>query len=312
MQNKELKVAVFHTVSQTTGGVISHSHVAPRLNAGDLTSHPEASGSPLTTRLALTCPEGPRYRGVSMAKQARLRPVVARGQFPLAPVPRPELELYYQTLFSALGPQRWWPARTPFEVIVGAILTQNTAWSNVERAIANLRRERLLTPAALERIERRRLERLIRSSGYFRQKARKLKEFVRFLRREFGGSLVRMFRIPTEDLRARLLAVHGIGRETADSILLYAGGHGVFVVDAYTHRILARHGLAGNDAKYEEIRALFEASLPRDPATYNEFHGLIVNVGKNWCRTREPLCHQCPLEPFLPSKAATPTAGATQ
>ena len=226
--------------------------------------------------------------------------------------PRPELAQYYRALYSAMGPQGWWPARTPFEVIVGAILTQNTAWTNVERAIANLRRERLLTPVALERVNRRRLERLIRSSGYFRQKARKLKEFVRFLRRDYGGSLARMFRTPTEELRERLLAVHGIGRETADSILLYAGGHGVFVVDAYTHRILVRHGLAGERAGYEEVRALFESSLPRDTATYNEFHGLIVNVGKNWCRTREPRCQECPLQPFLPSPAAARLPGAPQ
>lgn len=243
-----------------------------------------------------------------MAKQATLDPPGVPGHAP--PAPRPELERYFQTLSSALGPQHWWPARTPFEVIVGAILTQNTAWTNVEQAIANLRRENLLTPVALERVNPRRLERLIRSSGYFRQKARKLKEFVRFLRREFGGSLGRMFRTPTDELRKRLLGVHGIGRETADSILLYAGGHGVFVVDAYTHRILARHGLAREKAGYEEVRALFEVSLPRDPGTYNEFHGLIVNVGKNWCRTREPRCHECPLRPFLPAAAAPVSIGA--
>ncbi len=260
---------------------------------------------------ALTCPKRPRYRGNSMAKQSRPSATVALGHVAPAPATMPDLERYYQTLFAALGPQNWWPARTPFEVIVGAILTQNTAWTNVERAIANLRREGLLSPLALERVERRRLERLIRSSGYFRQKARKLKEFVRFLRDEFGGSLVRMFRTPTQELRARLLAVHGIGRETADSILLYAGGHRVFVVDAYTHRILVRHGLAASNAKYEEIRALFEASLPRDPAAYNEFHGLIVNVGKNWCRTREPRCHECPLQPFLPANGPVPHAGAS-
>ncbi|HVN09548.1 MAG TPA: endonuclease III domain-containing protein [Patescibacteria group bacterium] len=247
-----------------------------------------------------------------MAIQARPGAKRRVAHAPAAPVPRPELEEYYRALHSAMGPQRWWPARTPFEVIVGAILTQNTAWTNVERAIANLRRERLLSPAALERVERRRLERLIRSSGYFRQKARKLKEFVRFLRREYGGSLARMFRTPTTELRERLLAVHGIGRETADSILLYAGGHGVFVVDAYTHRILTRHGLSHAKAGYEEVRALFEASLPRDPATYNEFHGLIVNVGKNWCRTREPRCHECPLQTFLPSPAVISPAGAAQ
>jgi endonuclease-3 related protein len=216
------------------------------------------------------------------------------------PIVRPELQPYFETLRASLGPQHWWPARTPFEVIVGAILTQNTNWTNVERAINNLRREKLLTPAAMARVNLRHLERLVRSSGYFRQKARKLKEFVHFLRCEYGGSLARMFRTPTEQLRERLLAVHGIGPETADSILLYAGGHRVFVVDAYTKRILARHGLAHEKTGYEEVRTLFESSLPRDAALYNEFHGLIVNVGKNWCRTRNPRCECCPLQQFLP------------
>ena len=243
-----------------------------------------------------------------MSTQATVRARTAR---PLPAVaPRPELAGYFTALSTALGPQHWWPARTPFEVIVGAILTQNTAWTNVERAIANLRRERMLTPTALERVDQRRLARLIRSSGYFRQKARKLKEFVRFLRREFGGSLARMFRTPTAELRERLLAVHGIGRETADSILLYAGGHAIFVVDAYTHRILSRHALSHEKAKYEDVRALFEASLPADAAIYNEFHGLIVHVGKHWCRTREPRCQECPLQPFLPASAAQASAGA--
>jgi len=271
---------------------------------------------------ALTCNEPDRYREHSMARQPIRGAGDARGRtraktrasLPTGdgmPDARTDLGQYYETLYKALGPQRWWPARTPFEVIVGAILTQNTAWTNVQRAIANLRRERLLTPAALERVPRRRLERLIRSSGYFRQKARKLKEFTAFLRREYRGSLARMFRTPTAELRERLLAVHGIGRETADSILLYAGGHGVFVVDAYTKRILARHGLAHEKAQYEEVRALFESSLPADAETYNEFHGLIVNVGKNWCRTRNPRCEQCPLLPFLPGREpASPSASA--
>ena len=212
------------------------------------------------------------------------------------------LGVYFQTLSKALGPMHWWPAKTPFEVIVGAILTQNTAWSNVERAIENLRRERLLTPLAIERVPIRRLATLIRSSGYFRQKAKKLKKFVAFLDREFHGSLTRMFRMPTPALREKLLAVHGIGPETADSILLYAGDHPIFVVDAYTHRILGRHGLVSGKPDYERVRALFEASLPRDAAIYNEFHALLVNVGKNWCRTRDPRCHQCPLATHLPSE----------
>ncbi|MCL4524612.1 MAG: endonuclease III domain-containing protein [Acidobacteria bacterium] len=217
----------------------------------------------------------------------------------IARAARPGLQDYYNTLFRALGPQNWWPARTPFEVIVGAILTQNTAWTNVEKAIVNLRSERLLSPAALERVPQRKLARLIRSSGYFRQKAKKLKAFVRFLRAEFGGSLARMFRTPTAELREKLLAVHGIGPETADSILLYAGKHPVFVVDAYTKRILARHGLLSEKTGYEETRALFERTLPRDVQLYNEFHGLIVMTGKHWCKTKQPLCESCPLQKFL-------------
>jgi endonuclease-3 related protein len=215
-----------------------------------------------------------------------------------------DLFAYYKTLSETLGPMHWWPARTPFEVIVGAILTQNTAWTNVERAISNLRRERLLTPRAIERVPTARLARLVRSSGYFRQKAKKLKAFVWFLRREYAGSLKRMFCAPTVALRERLLAVHGIGPETADSILLYAGEHPVFVVDAYTHRILERHGLHAGKPQYERVRALFESSLPRKTRVYNEFHALLVNVGKNWCRTQNPRCEECPLQAHLPAHSA--------
>ena len=216
-----------------------------------------------------------------------------------APPPPGSLSLYYQALFDKLGPQDWWPAKTPFEVIVGAILTQNTSWTNVERAIVNLRRERLLTPLALERVPFARLASLIRSSGYFRQKAKKLKAFVRFLRAEYSGSLARMFQTPTAELREKLLSVHGIGPETADSILLYAGQKDVFVVDAYTKRIFARHGFASEDVPYEELRGLIESALPHDVSRYNEFHALLVQVGKNWCRPREPRCADCPLNPFL-------------
>lgn len=210
------------------------------------------------------------------------------------------LPSYFATLAKSLGPRHWWPARTPFEVVVGAILTQNTAWQNVEKAIFNLRRERLLTPQAIERVPAQRLARLVRPSGYFRQKAKKLKAFVRFLRNEYGGSLPRMFATPTIELRRKLLDVFGIGPETADSILLYAGGHSVFVVDAYTHRILGRHGIAPGRPDYEAVRAMFEANLPADARLYNEFHALLVNVGKNWCRPREPRCSECPLKIHLP------------
>jgi endonuclease-3 related protein len=219
------------------------------------------------------------------------------------------LPLYFETLRDALGPMRWWPARSSFEVIVGAILTQNTAWSNVELAIINLRRARLLTPRAVERVPLARLAGLIRSSGYYREKAKKLKAFVQFLREGYGGSVRKMFRTPTAALRVALLEVRGIGPETADAILLYAGGHATFVVDAYTHRLLARHELTpGRDSKkasaskreYESVRAMFENSLPHDAALYNEFHALIVHVGKNWCRKAAPRCEECPLKMYLP------------
>jgi endonuclease-3 related protein len=194
----------------------------------------------------------------------------------------------------------WWPARTPFEVIVGAILTQSTAWVNVERAIANLRGARLLSLGAMGRVSAARLAGLVRPSGYFRQKAKKLKAFVRFLQRNYSGSLTRMFETPTAQLREQLLEVHGIGPETADSILLYAGEHPVFVVDAYTHRIFERHALVEGKPDYERVRAFVESSLPRDSALFNEFHALIVNTGKNWCRKGAPRCDGCPLRDFLP------------
>jgi endonuclease III related protein len=210
------------------------------------------------------------------------------------------LRRYYDALFAAYGPQRWWPGRGAFEIIIGAILTQNTSWSNVEIALRNLRRERLLTPRAIETVSFARLARLVRSSGYFRQKAKKLKYFGRFLRKEYDGSLNRMFRTPTAALREKLLGVHGIGPETADSILLYAGKHPVFVVDAYTRRMLERHGVTAPAQTYEEIRELFERSLPNDAPLYNEFHALIVRTGKEYCRPRNPRCSDCPLHSFLP------------
>jgi len=209
------------------------------------------------------------------------------------------LQVYYDALFAAHGPQHWWPGRTRFEVIVGAILTQNTSWRNVERAIAALREEKLLTVSAMEQVSTRKLAGLIRSSGYFRQKARKLKEFVRFLRSRHQGSLNKMFQTPTAVLREQLLAVHGIGPETADSILLYAGKHAVFVVDAYTRRILQRHGLARGKESYEDIRKLFEKSLPANGELFNEYHALIVHAGKNYCRANAPLCSACALRPHL-------------
>jgi len=219
------------------------------------------------------------------------------------PARLPQLGIYYDALLRAYGRQHWWPGRSRFEVIVGAILTQNTSWSNVERAIAELHRENLLTPDALERVPLDRLSRLIRSSGYFRQKARKLKAFVHFLREEYGGPLDKLFSTPTAELREKLLGVHGIGPETADSILLYAGNHPVFVVDAYTRRILERHKLAHVRLSYEEIRQLFEKNLPRSAPLFNEYHALIVHTGKEFCHKRNPDCEHCALRRFLPSAA---------
>jgi endonuclease-3 related protein len=211
-----------------------------------------------------------------------------------------EIRQYYDALFQAHGQQHWWPGRTRFEVIVGAILTQNTSWTNVERAIRALKREKLLSIEAMERLNEERLAELVRSSGYFRQKARKLKELVGFVRERYRGSLDRMFATATEELRRELLEVHGIGPETADSILLYAGGHAVFVVDAYTRRILERHGLASGKETYEAIRELFERNLPADVELFNEYHALIVHTGKNSCGKREAKCEGCALRKFLP------------
>jgi endonuclease-3 related protein len=241
---------------------------------------------------------------VSTAKSGIERPVKRGAEDAAQPISTSgELLRYYEAMSGALGPMHWWPAQTPFEVIVGAILTQSTAWGNVERAIANLRTARLLTPAAMLRVPLPRLAGLVRPSGYFRQKTKKLKAFVRFLQNEYGGSLKRMFHTPTLELREKLLSVHGVGPETADSILLYAGNHPVFVVDAYTHRILGRHGITNGKPDYEKVRAFLESSIPRQPELFNEFHALIVNTGKNWCRKSAPRCEECPLRALLPANS---------
>jgi endonuclease-3 related protein len=211
----------------------------------------------------------------------------------------PPLDEYYNSTFTTFGPQHWWPARTRFEVIVGAILVQNTSWANVERAIGNLRAKHVLSPTMIDKISLRRLEELIRSSGYYRQKARKLKAFCQFLRVEYRGSLKRMFETPTILLREKLLTVFGIGPETADSILLYAGEHAVFVADAYARRMLQRHGWIDGKAKYEDIRWMVERQFAGDVPRLNEFHALIVNTGKHFCGTQVPLCGQCPLGHYL-------------
>lgn len=201
----------------------------------------------------------------------------------------------YRKLFSHFGPQRWWPGETPFEVAAGAILTQNTAWANAHRAVLELKRNGLLEPSRLAQVPQRKLARLVRSSGYFNQKAKRLRAFAEFVNRRYGGSMARMRRAPTGSMREELLAISGIGPETADSILLYALGKPVFVVDTYTRRILARHSLIGWDASYDQMQELFEKVLPRDRRLFNEYHALVVATGKGLCKRSRPRCQECPL-----------------
>jgi endonuclease-3 related protein len=200
----------------------------------------------------------------------------------------------YHALNEHFGNLHWWPGDSPLEVIVGAILTQNTAWQNVEKAIANLKRAHLLSTEALLAIPESSLAELIRPSGYYNIKARRLKSFFIFLQECFHGNLDVMLGEDTQILREKLLQVKGIGEETADSMLLYAGGKPVFVVDAYTRRILMRHGVIGEGLAYGTIQRLFMERLPHDAPLYNQYHALIVNTGKNYCR-KKPRCEACPL-----------------
>jgi endonuclease-3 related protein len=212
----------------------------------------------------------------------------------LSPASPGSLRDVYARLLAARGHQRWWPGETPFEVAVGAVLTQNTAWTNVERAIANLKAAGALDASALVALDEASLAALLRPAGYFNVKARRLRALVRYLLDEAGGDPARLDGRDLPRLRASLLAVPGVGRETADSILLYAVGLPVFVVDAYTRRIFGRLGRIDPDADYDAIRAVFEAALPRDVGLYNDYHAQIVAHGKDACRPR-PRCEACVL-----------------
>jgi endonuclease III related protein len=207
---------------------------------------------------------------------------------------REELLKMYELLNGYFGDLHWWPADDPFEVMVGAILTQNTAWTNVERAIQALRESRLLTPAALFSIPEDELARIIRPSGYYHLKAQRLKAFVRFMMMEYSGNVETMKVEDLSRLRDKLLGVKGIGPETADSILLYACEKPVFISDAYTRRIIVRHGMIGTDADYHSIQALFMDHLQPDVGLFNQYHALIVNAGKIFCRKKAE-CVACPL-----------------
>jgi endonuclease-3 related protein len=201
----------------------------------------------------------------------------------------------YRRLLDLLGPQHWWPGETPFEVMVGAILTQNTNWGNVERAIANLKSTGMLAPRRLAACPSGRLAELIRPSGYFNVKAKRLKSFLDWLCARMDGAGLPRFRgLPTAALREELLGITGVGPETADSILLYALGRRTFVVDAYTRRFVERHDLIRPGATYDEIKLLFETNLPPSVRLYNEYHALIVRLGKEFCRPTAR-CEHCPM-----------------
>lgn len=202
---------------------------------------------------------------------------------------------FYEALYKHYGSQRWWPAETELECTLGAILTQNTAWKNVEKALENLRKENLISIEKLALIPTASLASLIRPSGYFNQKAIKIKNFINFIVEKYHGSLEEMLKEDTQKLRDELLGIKGIGPETADSILLYAARKPVFVVDAYTYRILRRHGLIPEETSYGEMQELFMDSLPEDAQLFNEYHALLVRLGKELCK-KSPLCKGCPLE----------------
>jgi endonuclease-3 related protein len=229
-----------------------------------------------------------------------------------------QLSDIYDLLYARFGPQHWWPGDTPFEIIVGAILTQNTNWTNVVKAIANLKKEHLLTPTKLHALDTRKLASLIRPAGYFNIKAKRLKNFLNWFFENYSGQLKNLKSVPTDVLRRELLSVNGIGPETADSILLYALSRPVFVIDAYTKRICSRHYLIKKDADpvvsspalslskgsnyYHRVQQLFELNLPSDLRLFNEYHALFVCLGKEICRP-SPKCPLCPLN-HLPHRTS--------
>jgi endonuclease-3 related protein len=206
-----------------------------------------------------------------------------------------QLTEIYRLLLDRFGPQHWWPGETQFEIITGAILTQNTNWANVEKAIDNLKSADLLTPEKLYNIDVSNLAKIIKPAGYYNIKAKRLKNFINWLFQNYDGRLDNLENLDTDRLRAELLTVTGIGRETADSILLYAFNREIFVIDAYTARVAVRHGLIEPQAEYEQLRDLFQSNLPQDSQLFNEYHALLVKVGKEFCKPKTK-CPGCPLE----------------
>lgn len=215
-----------------------------------------------------------------------------------------ELSEAYRLAFARFGHQHWWPGETDFEICVGAILTQNTAWTNVEKAINNLKQLNLLNPRNLYELPVEVLAVHIKPAGYFNIKARRLKNFIKTLYEEYGGNVQLLLKGNREEVRSRLLSINGVGKETADSMMLYAGEHLIFVVDAYTRRIFSRHGWCAGDAEYDEIQAICEENLNdtgvKDILDYwRDYHAQLVMLGKNYCKNRNPKCEECPLKPLL-------------
>lgn len=201
----------------------------------------------------------------------------------------------FNFMLDHFGPQQWWPGETAIEIMVGAVLTQNTNWTNVEKAIDNLKRNNFLSVESMNNMSSTLLARCIRSAGYFNIKATRLKNLIGFIMEKYDGDIACLLKEDTNELRKGLLSISGVGPETADSILLYAANRPVFVIDAYTYRILNRHGLVAEQASYNGLQDLFMDNLPEDEELFNEFHALIVRTGKEYCRKR-PLCNACPLE----------------
>jgi len=201
----------------------------------------------------------------------------------------------YQKLYEAFGPQHWWPGKTPLEIAIGAILTQNTNWGNVEKAIDNLKKQNALSARVIHKMPVRLLSELIRPSGYFNIKAKRLKSFIDFLMNDYHGSMKKMKNEYLYLLREKLLGINGIGPETADSIILYALEKPVFVIDTYTKRVLSRHGIMNHEKSYDEFQELFYSALKKDMKLFNEYHALFVNLGKTFCKLNKPICDKCPL-----------------
>lgn len=205
------------------------------------------------------------------------------------------LKEIYERLLNHFGPQNWWSTQSPFEICIGIILIPNTTWKNVEKALKNLSKHSFLDPFKLYSLDLKDLSQLIKPSGFYNLKAKRLKNFIKFLVEEYKGNLETMFSEKVEVLRSKLLSIKGLGKETVDSILLYAGNFPFFVVDTYTYRILSRHQLVPEEVSYDEIQALFMENLPGEVRLYQEYHALLVACGKSFCKNQKPNCSQCPL-----------------